>query len=227
MGKRRRSKSFHRTNYARRTTGEKEKSIRKRTLIVAEGKSEVSYFNAIKRSKNFSNLTVLRSSGSAPKNVILYAEKICSKSIGNDYDQVFCVFDRDTDPNYAEAIESLGSLNGKRKYGGTEFIAVPSIPCFEYWYLLHMKDTTRSFGDRSSPCNEVVSELREFSEFKNYTKPNCEGFFETLEQNQQLAVSRAEKALRAAQKTGDSKYHENPSTRVHIVIKTLFEHLDQ
>lgn len=226
MSRRRKSKPYHRQRFRRKAKETEEKRTVKRILIVAECKSEVSYFSKIRESIDFSTLRVVNCSGSAPKNVILEAERICSDSFENDYEQVFCVFDRDTVLNYTESIELLNNLNKKRKFRGTEFIAIPSIPCFEYWYLLHMRFTTRSFSGYESPCDELVKELKKFSEFENYTKSTCAGFFSTLEQNQNTAISNAERSLRAAQKTGHVEYHEDPSTRVHIVVKAIFEQLD-
>lgn len=227
MSKKRKRKSFNRPNYKRATKLDEDKSIRNRVLIVTEGKSEVSYFRAIKERGFLSNITVKPSSGSSPKNVILDAERICSDSFRKDFEQVFCVFDKDPDSNFSDSLELLRRLNKKSEFKETKFIAIPSVPCFEFWYLLHMTYTTRSFGGYPSPCDELVRELKKFPEFENYSKGSCDGLFGTLERNQEKAVSRAEKALKAAKQYGYLKYHEDPSTRIHLVIRAIFEHQGQ
>ena len=225
MSRRRKVKPFYPLSYPRKLKGDGENRTRKRILVVAEGESEVSYFRTIKKFRNISNLKVVHSNGSAPKNVIGKAVRICSDSFENDFEQVYCVFDQDTVANYTQSIMSLQSLNKQGKFRGTEFIAIPSVPCFEYWYLLHMKYTTRSYDGYPSPCNEVEKELKKFPEFEKYKKPSCEKIFKVLEEKQDIAISNAEQSLRAAHKNGQRKYHENPSTRIHLVVKALLEHL--
>lgn len=225
MRRRRKVKRFYPRSYERKLKGDGENRTRKRILVVAEGESEVSYFRTIKKFRSISNLKIVHSNGSAPKNVIGNAVRICSDSFENDFEQVYCVFDQDTVANYTESIMLLQGLNKERRFRGTEFIAIPSVPCFEYWYLLHMQYTARSYDGYPSPCNELEKELKKFPEFEKYKKPSCTNIFNVLEEKQDIAISNAERSLRAALKDGQSKYHENPSTRIHLVVKALLEHL--
>jgi RloB-like protein len=56
------------------------------------------------------------------------------------FDQVYVVFDRDDHVSYHNALHMAQSLDGKFRNDSNErilFTAVPSIPSFELWLLLH------------------------------------------------------------------------------------------
>ena len=59
------------------------------------------------------------------------------------YDRVYAVFDRDDHENYANAIHRAEAQNGKLKNDERKpisFCAIVSVPCFEFWLLLHFED---------------------------------------------------------------------------------------
>lgn len=62
------------------------------------------------------------------------ARKVYCKN--NDYDYVFCVFDKDRHDKYQETLDAL-QTKAFQKYK-----AANSVPCFEFWLLLHHKFTT-------------------------------------------------------------------------------------
>jgi hypothetical protein len=125
-----------------------------RILIVSEGsKTEPKYFNEIRCTYKLATTAVhiCPSSGTDPLSVINYAEKLFKQ--GNPhkgiqpfaFDQVYAVFDRDEHSTYFEAIEKAESLdkdynNTKRRRRYAKFAAIPSIPNFEIWLLLHFKN---------------------------------------------------------------------------------------
>ena len=86
-------------------------------------------------------------------NVVNYALKN-----HKDYDKTFCVFDQDQHPGYQTA---LNKIKGREKSGEHPISAITSVPCFEFWLLLHFRMTTRNFATTSgSICDHVIKELK-------------------------------------------------------------------
>ena len=120
-------------------------------LIVCEGeKTEKNYFN---RLKNFLKLTsvsieILPSSHPTPMQVINYAGQKAKKV--SEYDEIYCVIDRDTHKDFDKALSKVQSI----KLKNTILKAIVSDPCFEFWILCHFTATTQHFGG-NSPCLQV------------------------------------------------------------------------
>jgi hypothetical protein len=145
------------------------------------------------------------SSGSDPVSIIKHAEKLYKESQkeNNAFDRVFCVFDKDQHGNYNTAVGMLSKANSK-------FTAITSVPCFEYWFLLHFEYTTKSFSSASA----VISDLKKY--IPAYSKNNRR-IFDTLNARLQIAIQNAEKANESARKAGT----DNPSTKVVDLAKYL------
>jgi hypothetical protein len=77
-----------------------------------------------------------------------------AESIAGDYDFIFCIFDRDQHAKYAEACYHCRRRTVEREDGGaTKLVAITTNPSFEYWLLLHLRQTTapyRQAGKKSS-----------------------------------------------------------------------------
>lgn len=124
-----------------RNSSIKRKNLSKRmyssVLIVCEGQNtEINYFKGlISRLGIQTNVDVKTTvRGSSPDNVLNSARKVYCKN--NDYDYVFCVFDKDRHDKYQETLDAL-QTKAFQKYK-----AANSVPCFEFWLLLHHKFTT-------------------------------------------------------------------------------------
>lgn len=218
MDRRKRNQTFLPKNRGRKRTQHKETSARKRILIVTEGeKTEVSYFKALKYNEEFSNVEIRTARGNAPVNVIKSAEKMCK-----DFELVFCVFDQDTISKYPETIDSFRKTRNQSIKSGIEFVAIPSIPCFEFWYLIRFKDKSRSYSGSPSPCSELIKDLRKVPVFENYDKSKSAEYFKLLAKHQKRAISKAQRILSKAKKDGVREFFEDPSTRVHIVVQALY-----
>ena len=75
------------------------------------------------------------------------------------YDRVFCVFDRDGHVNYQQALDQVAKSPLGRK---GRLVAITSVPCFEFWVLLHFEYTAAPFtavGGRSA-CDKVIEKVR-------------------------------------------------------------------
>ena len=185
-----------------------------RMLIVCEGtKTEKHYFENARQvlgvHRGQAVVEVEAGEGSNPKNIVETARKLknLAKKEDNAYSSVYCVFDRDEHAHYREAIERAGKLNMK---------TIKSVPCFEYWVLLHFRDHTAPYarcGDRS-PCDCCFRDVKH--EWSDYAK-NSKRLFEKLQSRVNDAKRRAEQRLAAAREDGS----DNPSTEIYRLLEAM------
>jgi hypothetical protein len=158
-----------------------------RVLIVCEGKkTEPFYFEAIRRKYRISpmHISVHHGGVTQPKQIVDYAERTFLKA--RAYDQVYVVFDRDDHPTYHDALQKAATLDGKLKNDERKlvrFIAIPSVPCFELWLLLHFQDV-HAFGTR----DEITQKLK--LHISDYEK-GAENIYERTEHLTRDALKRA------------------------------------
>ncbi len=191
------------------------RDIPDRVLIVTEGtKTEPDYFHLLVRELDLlTTVKIFPAKGSAPINVIEEAKARLSKD--KDFEQVYCVFDQDRHPTYADALDKWRKL--KKKYKRKTLCAITSIPCFELWYLLHVSDSRKPYAD----ADDLIVNLKKKSPFENYQKNDCDRFFGKICERRKDALARAKHFLDEAKKEGLPEFHENPSTRVHLVVEAL------
>lgn len=187
-----------------------------KVLIVCEGeKTEPNYFLELvdHYEINTANVYVDGDCGSDPLSVAEHAIKRYQKEKGTDepYDQVYCVIDRDAHPNFDAAISKLNSQKPART-----FHSIVSVPCFEYWLLLHFNYTTAAFvaAGGKSAGDRVLSELKGY--WPEYGKGKL-GVFVHLFQALDFAKANAARGLADAKRTGST----NPSTNVHELVEYL------
>ncbi|PMC19394.1 hypothetical protein CJ230_01100 [Oligella urethralis] len=85
-----------------------------------------------------------------------------------------------------------------------------SVPCFEYWLLLHFKYTTQPFNN----CASVIQQLTGF--LPSYSK-GLDGLYHKLSDKMDKAIANAQKATIEAR----NNRTDNPSTLVYQVVKHL------
>jgi RloB-like protein len=98
----------------------------------------------------------------------------------------FAVFDRDDHGTYHDALTRAKALDKKLKNSerkSVRFLAIPSVPCFEIWLLLHFVNR-QAFCDR----HEILRRLRQH--IPGYTKGQT-GVFALTEANVPVATARA------------------------------------
>ena len=136
-------------------------------LIVCEGeKTEKNYFQRLKEFLNLISVSIeiLPSPRSTPSKVIDYATQKVNES--NEYDEVYCVIDRDTHSDFGKALDKADSI----KLQNTIFEVIVSDPCFEFWVLLHFAKITPNFRATKSPC-VALQEHRDFKKhLPHYSK---------------------------------------------------------
>ena len=182
-------------------------------LIVSEGtKTERSYFEQLDEFlRGRVRIHFDWSRGSSPMNVYERARKkydLERSDLGADpYDRVFCVFDQDRHTTYQQALDSI-----RNAAPAGIFRAIPSVPCFEYWLLLHFAFRTQPYrgAGKESACDRVIKELRRH--VPEYRKNRLD--FNKLAPKLAQAMRHSRRALRQARETGT----DNPSTRVHEVV---------
>ena len=187
-----------------------------RILIVCEGsKTEPNYLKELidHYKLNSANIEVDGNSGSDPQSVFNYAKRRYreERKKHDAYDRVFCVFDKDQHLNYQQAKDKISTL----KPNGV-FKAITSIPCFEYFLLLHFKFTEKPYqgtGSKSA-CDCIIQDLSCY--IQNYSKGDSELFAKTKDRLDD-AIRNCKKAQAAAQATDT----DNPSTLMHELIEYL------
>lgn len=184
-------------------------------LIVCEGaKSEPAYFRGLRSAYRLSNanIFVTPADGSDPMSIVKFAEDNRERS-PNEFDRVFCVFDRNGHTNYDEALARIANSDAGRR---GKLQAITSWPCFEIWVLLHFRYSTAPFSRTASKssCDSAIAELLEF--FPAYTKGR-QTVFEELADRMSTAIGHA-KRLQAHNAGCGSM---NPSTRIHDLVEYL------
>ncbi|MCY4099426.1 MAG: RloB family protein [Rhodobacteraceae bacterium] len=199
-----------------------------RALIITEGsKTEPDYFNRLIKELGLTSVQIYiyGEGDSAPISVVQNAENLLKRD--PDFNHVYLVFDRDRHPTYNEALAKAKKIKPRNAPKGQIVQAIPSIPCFEIWYFFHVSDRRTPYHTGEgvgSPAQILISVLKKSHRcFEKYNKATCDDFYDEIKLMRGEACKRAEKFLKEAQKDGARCHHENPSTRVHLVVRKLQE----
>jgi hypothetical protein len=182
------------------------KAPRSVTLIVCEGETEQVYLEAarIKYALTTAEIILAENTiGPAPISVVRCAESKFAEPGG--YDTIFCVFDRDGHESFDRARERINTL-AKRKNQPLPIQEAISIPCFEYWVLLHHVRTDAPFHC----CADAIDQVRNY--MPGYEKADAAVVRQLM--------ARVDDALANAKwvegRAKDNDY--NPYTSVHQVL---------
>jgi len=199
-------KPYHnRQQYSYRHRSVDTREIHQRFLIVCEGeKTEPNYFNKFRTNRT---VIVVKGLGCNTVSLVNEAIEFMSKS---EYDQVWCVFDRDIfPPENINAAFELAYRNG---------ISIAySNEAFELWYCLHF-----NYLDTAITRKDYCKKLSGYLEQK-YEK-NDEDMYENLLSRQSDAIRNAKKLLE--QYNPPKPAHDNPSTTVHRLVEELNRFID-
>ena len=129
------------------------------------------------------------------------------KRLGENYDRVYCVFDRDEHATFQQACDEA-KANG--------LLLARSWPCFEFWLRLHFGFSRYPYSNAGgrSPAQNCVNEVCGF--IPDYAKA-AHGVFLKLEERLEEAKTHAARALADAQATEEF----NPSTEIHALVNYL------
>ncbi|MHB1175106.1 MAG: RloB family protein [Sulfuriferula sp.] len=215
---------FHRRKARKNNELERQKKDRARSqrfLIVCEGTKTESYYlkemiddlrirpQAVKIAPN---------AGTSPDRVVAHAIKLYEEdAIGGDsFDRVFCVFDKDTHSTFGEAVQKISGL--KEADTPKPFEAITSVPCFEYWLLLHFEFTDQPFhaAGKKSVCDSLITILRAKPNLNKYGKGQ-HGIYGQLKDKTSIAIKGAKQVRKNVTKGGQ----DNPSTQVDVLVEAL------
>ena len=140
--------------------------------------------------------------GSAPASV--YEHTLKKLKEYGDYDRAYCVFDKDNHESY---VTTLDAIKRNKKLN---IIAINSVPCFEFWVLLHFEQTTSPFKNSA----EVAKRIKR--SWKKYDKEEIRDIYPWIKEKTYIAIKNSNLILKNAQS-------DNPSTLVHVLVKDLID----
>jgi hypothetical protein len=192
-----------------------------RYLIVCEGeKTEPQYFRAMIGALgiNAQRIKIARNDGNSPDRIVNHGLQLYENDLklGDGFDQVYCVFDRDTHSTFDDALMKIKSLKAK----GKPFCSITSTPCFEYWLLLHFEFTDKAFAatGKKSAGDAVVLALKKHKPLKDYDKAKSD-IYELVKTKTETASKHAKRNRKNAEKTGAT----NPWTNVDVLVDVFAE----
>ncbi len=182
------------------------REVRQRFLIVCEGEqTEPNYFRAFQ----VPGVVIdIRSTNNRGLDIINKAIQLRTE---DEYDQVWCVFDRDDLPN---AIIHQAFNQARRANINIAF----SNQAFELWYLLHFGYYNTAMT-RNSYRTRLCSYLQPLG--YTYTK-NSTNIYTVLLDRQATAIDHARRLYN--QYTPWDPATADPSTTVHLLVETLNKH---
>ncbi|MDD4529209.1 MAG: RloB family protein [Bacteroidales bacterium] len=182
---------------------------KERILIVCEGeKTEPNYFLSFKVT---SASVIVVGTGKNTNKVVEKAleKKIKEEEENTPYDQIWCVFDRDSFPDC--------DFNSALKLAKTNNIKVAySNEAFELWYLLHFEYWIASIS-RKAYKNKLTKRLG-----KEYKK-NSKTMYDDLLDKQPQAIFHAKKLIKSYLNHNPLK--DNPCTKVFELVEELNKNL--
>ena len=197
------------TNNLKRSS--ENKNPRGDLLIVVEGDTEENYCCSLKRELKLSTIKIkiVSANGGDPLEIVNTAYDLYQQK---QYDQVFCIFDDDNKPEkYKKALSTAKKYN---------FESITSIPCFEFWFLLHCCYTTSPLSSYDELRPKLESEMRKegiLNPGENYNKSD-KLLYEKLKSNQEKAINHA---IKLENNHPNEDGCTKPSTKVHILIDKL------
>jgi hypothetical protein len=190
-------------------------------LIVCEGENtEPSYFNQFRLTS-----ATVKPIGEG-YNTISLVNRTHQLSLENQYDQVWCVFDKDdfNENDFNNAIQMAKANNFGIAY---------SNQAFEYWLILHFNDH-QGGGMHRDDYNEKINKLIKPFKLKydgNRSKLIDEDFFALLDGvDEKTNERRVELAIKRAERNYKQHSHSNPAkeestTTVFELVKELLKYV--
>jgi len=183
-----------------------------RFLIVCEGeKTEPNYFRKFPINKDIVEIKV-EGAGYVTDSLVAKAIELKEKAIQEKrpYNQVWCVFDKDSNPshNFNRAIQLAKNNNIKIAY---------SNEAFELWYLLHFE-----YLQSALPRNRYIDKLSIL--LGHAYQKNSIIMYDELRNKQKKARLFADKLLQSYPIFNPA--NNNPSTTVHLLVKEINRFLE-
>lgn len=188
------------------------KEAKKRILIVSEGeKTEPTYFEDLRKSLgiNSSNIRMLPTgSHSSPITVVKDAKDFLLTD--NDFDEVYCVFDKDKHDEAGKAYTKAIAACKNQK--NPKFYAITSVICFEVWLLMHYSSSLKGH----TCCDDLLKEFKKIPELKSYKKGQ-NNVFAITKDKLITAIKNAKHAEREAKQVNS----DNPTTKIYLLVEAI------
>ena len=187
---------------------QRNKQLRPLHLFICEdSKSSKYYMQGLGRAKGI-NIKAEEADGTSPENVLRSAKEKQKLFKDEGIVQIYCLFDKDDcdDEKFNRVIQRC------RKAG---FVDAVSVPCYEYWLLLHLKRTSQPFKDAQECCETFRAEYNKKFQTQHSVKQlkAKKNIFEDLKDNLDAAIANADRL--ALEENGC------PYTNMHQVIKGI------
>ena len=181
-------------------------------FICEDSKSSKYYMQGLGRTKGI-NIKAENADGTSPENVLRSAEEKQKLFKDKGIVQIYCLFDKDDcdDEKFNRVIQRC------RK---ADFVDAVSVPCYEYWLLLHLKKTNQPFKDAKECCEAFRTEYNKKFNTKHtvkYLKAKTD-IFEDLKNNLDFAIANADSL--------ELEETSCPYTNMHKVIKSILAHTE-
>lgn len=195
-------------------------SALKRGLILCEGETEEKYFKGLvsqeKYRRKFSSIDVdiYTPKDNSPQGLVNKTkEKIReAKREKNKFDFAWVIFDKDGHTKIPEAFENARMSNPVIKIAFT-------IPCFEYYVLLHFEKTTKPF----TKCDDVISQIKSKGYIVDYEKAN--NIFDILLPNMSKGLAHSKWVInrfRDDLELGEKIYNLSAYSNIHELVQYLY-----
>ncbi|MBN2736053.1 MAG: RloB domain-containing protein [Spirochaetales bacterium] len=133
-------------------------------LLVVEGETEQIYFNQLKADLRVTNLSI--EPKIAPrKDPLNIVERAVLENSKKDFDYTWCIFDLDTISSNPDRYEKALKLSKQKK-----FYLAESLPCFELWYLLHFRFTTKAYDNCAMLIKDLCKNIDDYCKEQQYLK---------------------------------------------------------
>lgn len=192
-----------------------------RVLILCEGETEENYFKGLvtqaKYRRQFSTIDVniFKPKNHSPVGLVQRAKELMkiAKREKNPYNFAWVVFDKDGHANMAEAFEIARNSTPEIKIAFT-------IPCFEYYVLLHFEKTTKPF----TKCDTVISRIKKQKYITDYEKAS-ENLFALLIPQMETGIANSKwicKQFEEEIDSGKKIYDLSAYSNIHELIDFLY-----
>jgi hypothetical protein len=198
-------------------------TFNKRGLILCEGETEENYFNGLisqsKYRRKFQSISVrvFKPKDHSPFGMVKEAKRMISiaKSEKNPYDFVWVMFDKDGHAKIPDAFELARTST-------PEINVAFTIPCFEYFVLLHFDKTTKPF----TKCDDVIHQIKK-NWLPDYEKAT--NIFDILLPKKNNALAHSEWVVNQFNdeiQSGKRIYELSSYSNVHDLVNYLYTFIE-
>ncbi len=196
------------------------RKLKNAVAIVGEGITEWHYFTDLKQTERYS----FKVKPELPKHSDVDAiVKKAKKLLTDGYDKVLCLFDMDriyTDKTEnSKYLKHRNKLHNKKNKIGRQIIFYETMPCIEFWFLLHFINySTGVYPDYNSLKSKLLSYLKGYDKSDKYFKKNKIYQILTTQGSIELAIDSAEKLVIEKDKSENTLF---PFSEIHDLLSEL------